>query len=93
MDHTTLGADEFGVSSTLYLFMGNEAGVFECAEVSVRVILGPSTKINFGSLLKRSSERAVQVESFKNLRTKCDTTSEYSDTSQYAPQTLEVAGS
>ena len=61
MEHTTLGADEFCV-----LFMGNEAGVFECDEVSVRVVPGPSAKINLGSLPTRSSERAVQVESFKN---------------------------
>ena len=50
-----LGADEFCVSSTLYLFMGNEAGVFECDEMSVRVAPGPCAKINFGSLPTRSS--------------------------------------
>lgn len=65
MEHTTLGADEFCVSSTLYLFMGNEAGVFECEEVSVRGVPGPSAKIHFGSLPMHSSERAVQVASFK----------------------------
>ena len=46
--------------------MGNAAGVFECDEVSVRVVPGPSANRNFGSLPTRSSERAVQVESFKN---------------------------
>jgi hypothetical protein len=66
VEHTTLGVDEFCVSSTLYLFMRNEAGVFECDEVAVRVVPGPSAKINFGSLPTRSSERAVQVEYFNN---------------------------